>query len=146
MKRMLVLLSMLSACAFTQAQTSATASASLVVTQTEHNFGSIAQGKPVYHTFTIVNRSSKAIKLDGVSASCGCTTPEWSKAPIAPGGSTAIKVGFNAADSGPFERYVTIQYGGNQTAQLKIKGTVWTPPAGAAPPNAAVQFLKQQTQ
>lgn len=130
----------------TQAQTSAVAAAALVAKETEHDFGKVSQGKPVYYSFTVVNKGDQPLKLDNVSATCGCTTPEWSKAPIAPGGTTQIKVGFNAAAEGPFEKFITLQYNGDKTTQLKIKGTVWTPPAGAAPANAAVQFLKQQTQ
>ena len=146
MKKWMGLLVVLLAAIATQAQTAAPLAPALEAKETVHHFGKIPQGKPVYTTFTLVNKSNATINLNNVSASCGCTTPEWNKAPIAPGASTAIKVGYNAADSGPFERFITVQYNGGQTAQMTIKGTVWTPPAGAAPPNAAVQFLKQQTQ
>ena len=108
------------------------------------DFGKVPQGKPVYHYFELVNTGSKPIKLDNVHASCGCTTPEWSKDEIAPGASTRIKVGFNAATEGEFEKFITVQYNGNQTKQLKIKGHVWRAPNGSAPANATVQFLKQQ--
>ena len=128
------------------AQTSAAAATALVAKESEHDFGKVVQGKPVYYSFTLVNKSSQPIKLEEVTATCGCTTPEWTKAPVAPGGSTQVKVGFNAAAEGPFEKWITVKYSGAQKAQLKIKGSVWTPPAGAAPPNAAVQFLKQQSQ
>ena len=129
-----------------QAQTAAPSAVALVAKETVYDFGKIPQGKPAYTTFTLVNKSNATIKLDNVSASCGCTTPEWNKEPIAPGASTAIKVGYNAAESGPFERFITVQYNGGQTVQMSVKGAVWAPPAGAAPPNVAVQFLKQQTQ
>ena len=130
----------------TQAQTSAVAATALVPKETEYDFGKVSQGKPVYYSFTLINKGATPLKLDNVSATCGCTTPEWSKAPIAPGGTAQIKVGFNAAAEGPFEKYITLQYNGDKTTQLKIKGTVWAPPAGAAPANASVQFLKQQIQ
>src|SRR5687768_16777195 len=87
----------------------------LQLKETEFNFGKIVQGKPVYHTFEIVNKSDKPLKLDNVAASCGCTTPEWSRDAIAPGATTQIKVGFNAASEGPFTKPVTITYNGNQT-------------------------------
>ena len=130
----------------TQAQTSAVAATALVPKETEYDFGKVSQGKPVYYSFTLINKGTTPLKLDNVSATCGCTTPEWSKAPIAPGGTAQIKVGFNAAAEGPFEKYITLQYNGDKTTQLKIKGTVWAPPAGAAPANTGVQFLKQQIQ
>jgi hypothetical protein len=113
--------------------------------EVEHDFGKIPQGKPVFYVFEIVNTGTVPLKLDNVQASCGCTTPEWSKDPIAAGGTDKIKVGYNAANEGPFEKYITITYG-NQSKQLKIKGNVWKAPLGSAPSNQSVQFLKQQIQ
>jgi hypothetical protein len=118
----------------------------LQLKETEHDFGKIPQNKPVYYYFEIVNLSDLPLKLDNVQASCGCTTPEWNKEPIAAGGSDKIKVGYNAASEGYFEKFITITYNGNQSKQIKIKGTVWKAPAGSAPANASVQFLKQQIQ
>lgn len=114
--------------------------------ETVYDFGKIPQGKPVYHSFELINKSTSPVKLDQVHASCGCTTPEWSKEPIAAGSSSLIKVGYNAAAEGAFEKFITVQYNGNQTKQIIIKGTVWKAPAGAAPSNASVQFLKSQVQ
>ncbi len=118
----------------------------LELTMTEYDFGKIPQNKPVYYSFEIVNKGKTPLKLDNVTATCGCTTPEWSREPIAPGASDKIKVGYNAASDGYFEKYITVTYNGNQTKQIKIKGTVWKAPAGAAPANPSVQFLKQQIQ
>jgi hypothetical protein len=118
----------------------------LELKEAEYNFGSIPQGKPVYYTFLVANKGTSPLKLDNVQASCGCTTPEWSNEPIAPGATGKIKVGYNAASEGHFEKSVTITYNGNSTKQLLIKGDVWRAPAGSAPSNASVNFLKTQTQ
>ena len=112
----------------------------------EYDFGKIPQNKPVYYTFEWVNKSNVPVKLDNVSASCGCTTPEWSTEAIAPGATGKIKVGYNAASEGYFLKPITITYNGNQTKQINIKGTVWKAPSGSAPLNSSVQFLKQQIQ
>jgi hypothetical protein len=111
----------------------------------EHDFSSIPQGKPVYYSFEIINTGKTPLKLDNVQASCGCTTPEWSTEPIAPGATAKIKVGYNAAAIGFFEKFITVSYNSNQTKQIKIKGTVWKAPEGSAPANASVDFLKKQT-
>ena len=116
----------------------------LQVKETEHDFGKIPQGKPVFYFFEIANTGTTPLKLDNVQASCGCTTPEWNREAIAAGGSDKIKVGYNAANEGAFEKYITITYNGNQSKQIKIKGTVWKAPVGSAPSNASVQILKQQ--
>jgi hypothetical protein len=149
MKRIFPLLLLLISGYFVGAQTttptSPTADA-LQLKETEHDFGQIAQGKPVYYVFNVSNMGATPLLMDNVQATCGCTTPEWKHEPIAPGATTQIKVGYNAAAEGPFEKYITITYNTNLTKQLKIKGTVWKAPEGAAPANASVQFLKKQTQ
>lgn len=114
--------------------------------EVEYDFGTVPQGKPVYHFFELKNTGSKPVVLNDVHASCGCTTPEWSKDAIQPGTVAKIKVGFNAASEGGFEKFISVQYNDSTTKQIKIKGTVWRAPAGAAPANASVQFLKQQLQ
>jgi hypothetical protein len=118
----------------------------LEVKATTYDFGKIPQGKPAYHYFEVINTGTTPLKLDNVTATCGCTTPEWSQDPIQPGASTKIKVGYNAAAEGFFEKYITLTYNGSTTKQLTIKGNVWKAPVGSAPGNAPIQFLKQKFQ
>ncbi len=130
----------------TAPQPANTETADLQFKEMEYDFTKIPQGKPVYHFFEIVNQGKTVIKLDNVQASCGCTTPEWSRDPIAPGASAKIKIGYNAAAEGPFEKYITVFYNNSaQNKQIKIKGFVWKAPEGPAPANASVDLLKKQT-
>jgi len=146
MKKIPALLFLLTGFFFAGAQgTSTPEEEVLKLKETEHDFGQIPQGKPVYYDFKIINTGKEPLKLDDVHASCGCTTPEWSREPIAPGATAIIKVGYNAAAEGAFTKPITITYNTKQTKQLTIKGTVWKAPEGAAPANASVQFLKKQT-
>lgn len=116
----------------------------LSLKQTEHDFGKIPQGKPVTYVFTFTNTGTTPLKLENVSAACGCTTPEWSKDEIAPGASSKITVGYNAAAEGPFTKPITITYNGNQTKQLIIKGEVWKTPTTSAPENSGLGSLKNK--
>ena len=143
MKKTVFLLLLLSGFFAVQAQSESKATEVLQVKEAEYDFGSIPQGKPVFHNFEIVNTGSKPLKLDNVQASCGCTTPEWSKEAIGAHSTAQIKVGYNAAGEGYFQKYITVTYNGNQTKQIVIKGNVWRAPDGAAPTNASVRFLKQ---
>jgi hypothetical protein len=145
MKKISTLIVLLASFFFAGAQGTSTAESVLKLKETEYDFGKIPQGKPVYHNFEIVNTGAEPLKLDNVQASCGCTTPEWSQDAIAPGATATIKVGYNSAAEGYFDKAITITYNTNQTKQLKIKGTVWKAPEGSAPANASVQFLKKQT-
>lgn len=116
----------------------------IALQETEYNFGKIPQGKPVTHIFLIKNNGNTPLALDNVQASCGCTTPEWSKDPIAPGATAKINVGFNAMSDGPFTKFITITYNGTQNKQVTIKGEVWKTPANSAPENSALNSLKNQ--
>ncbi len=144
MKKFLTLSFLLAAFFAVGAQESGTPDV-LLIKETEHDFGQIAKGKPVFYNFQIQNTGTTPLKLDDVHASCGCTTPEWNHEAIAPGATAIIKVGYNAASEGPFTKPITITYNTSSTKQLLIKGTVWRGPEGSAPANASVQFLKKQT-
>jgi hypothetical protein len=90
-----------------------------------HDFGKIKQSVPVSTYFTITNISDKPLVIENAWASCGCTTPEWSKEPIAPKATSKIKVGYNAANAAPFTKDVYIKLAGVQQPKvLKITGTV----------------------
>lgn len=130
-----------------QAQEAATAVPAapeiLVLKEAEFNFGKIPQGKPVHHIFEMVNTGKDSLRIVNIQASCGCTTPEWDRdKAIAPGASTKVTVGFNAASEGPFAKPVTITYNGSQTKQLFIKGEVWRTPPTSAPENKSLGDLK----
>jgi len=152
MKRIFLLTLAVFSLALVRAQTAGPVAADekpadvLQIKELEHDFGKIPQGKPVYYFFDISNTGLVPLKLDNVQASCGCTTPEWNKDAIPAGGSDRIKVGYNAANEGAFEKTITVTYNGSQTRQIRIKGNVWKSPAGSAPANESVQFLKQQIQ
>src|SRR3569833_249643 len=70
----------------------------------KYDFGKIKQSVPVTTYFTITNTSDKPIIIENSWASCGCTTPEFSKEPIAPGATSKLKVGYNAAAMGQFTK------------------------------------------
>lgn len=118
----------------------------LLVKESLHDFGKIPQGRPATYIFEIVNTGKTPLKLDNVQASCGCTTPQWSKDDIAPGATSKITVGYNAYADGAFEKTITIQYNQTQTKTLMIKGVVYKAPPSSAPENSSVKLLKQNNQ
>jgi hypothetical protein len=54
-----------------------------------------------------------------------------------------IKVGFNAAAVGPFNKPITITYNDGQQKVIMITGTVEQTPSTPAPGNGAVGKIKQ---
>lgn len=95
--------------------------------QTSYDFGTIkeADGK-VSHTFQIKNDGNMPLVITRVIASCGCTTPEWTKEPIAPGKTGDIKVTYDPSGRpGPFTKTISV-YSNVKTGSfiLTIRGEV----------------------
>lgn len=74
-----------------------------------HDFGEISQGEMVSCIFTYKNTGSSDLILEAANASCGCTIPQFSQAPLAPGESERIEVLFDSTGrSGMQSKTVTI--------------------------------------
>lgn len=79
-------------------------------TETLHDFGDIkeAKGKATYQ-FSFTNTGGQPLVIHNVRASCGCTTPTWSKQPIAPGGTGFVKATFDPKGRpGNFNKTITV--------------------------------------
>lgn len=61
-----------------------------------HDFGRIVAGEVVEYSFKFRNTGSRDLLITRAEASCGCTIPEWPKAPIRPGDSAYMKVKFDS--------------------------------------------------
>ena len=69
----------------------------LTLEKSTHDFGDIFQGDVVEQVFKFTNTGNQPLIITNIQTSCGCTTPEWPRNPIMPGGKGEIKVGFNSA-------------------------------------------------
>ena len=114
----------------------------LKLKEAQFDFGKIAQGKPVTHIFEVVNIGNEPMAIENVQASCGCTTPEWSKDLFAPGAAQQITVGYNASAEGPFEKSITVFYNKGQMKTILINGNVWKTPEQSAPKNNSIAIFK----
>ncbi len=87
---------------------------------TEWNFGDIREeGGTVSHTFEFTNGGSTPVSIDRVVASCGCTTPEYPKIPIAPGEKASIKVTFDPMGMpGGVSKGINVVSGGGKSRNL----------------------------
>jgi hypothetical protein len=61
-----------------------------------YNFGDMTEGDTVEHTFEFTNTGEFPLIINNITASCGCTTPEWPREPVAPGAKSSIRVRFNS--------------------------------------------------
>ena len=92
------------------------------------NFGDLAEGEIVTHTFHFKNTGKKSLVIQNIESSCGCTTPKYDKKPIPPGGEGKIEVEFNS--SGRYGRqYKVINIFANvpeKVVELKIIANIKT--------------------
>ena len=125
MKRILFLLIVLFATGMVSAQQR---EASItVVGDAVHDFGDIKESDgPVSHSFTVLNNGELPLVITRVIATCGCTTPEWTKEPIAPGKTGEIKATYDTnGRPGPFIKTISVDSNGKTgNYVLTIKGDV----------------------
>ena len=75
---------------------------------TAFNFGRIAEGEKVKHTFEFTNNGNAPLLISRVEPSCGCTiAKDWSTAPYQPGESGVITIEFDS-DKRPGHQKKTI--------------------------------------
>ena len=92
-----------------------------------HDFGTIQESKgPVSCTFEFTNTGDKPLLIIDVTASCGCTRPEYPSKPIKPGKKGKIKVTYSPIGRpGAFKKTVKVKTNGKErTTTLHIEGTV----------------------
>lgn len=90
-----------------------------------HDFGNVALNQPASYTFTFKNTGKEPLIITNAAASCGCTTPEWTKEPIMPGKKGFVKATYNSASMGVFNKAVNVSSNAkNANVTLYIKGDV----------------------
>ena len=89
------------------------------------DYGTIAQNSDETRFFSFTNTGDAPLLITKVKTSCGCTVPNYSKAPIMPGESGELEIKYNTNKLGAFTKTVTVTSnaeGGNKV--LKIKGNI----------------------
>lgn len=105
--------------------------AQITTNELVYNFGTIQEGDGLAsHVFTIKNTGTGPLVITRITASCGCTQPEWSKEPIAPGKTGEVKVTYNPKGRpGPFYKTISVFSNAKKSSYtLAVKGNV-TPQA-----------------
>jgi hypothetical protein len=95
--------------------------------KTVHDFGTFNEADgSVTATFEFVNTGNEPLFITNVKASCGCTSPEWSKEPVQPGAKGYVKAAYNPAKRpGKFNKSITVTTNEFQpTSVLRIMGEV----------------------
>ena len=91
-----------------------------------HDFGTVKStaGK-VSYVFEFTNTGNADLVVSNVTTTCGCTAPDWTKAPIAPKGKGSVTVTYDAPNRiGLIDKDITVHTNAGQPEVLKIKGEV----------------------
>jgi hypothetical protein len=71
--------------------------------------GRIKEGEQISYTFHFKNKGNMPLQILSVNASCGCTTPKWSKELVQPDKKGFIKVTFDSkGKEGKLQKTVTV--------------------------------------
>lgn len=98
---------------------------SIIFENTTHDYGTVVQASDGTCQFVFKNKGKAPIILNDVKASCGCTVPEWTRTPVAPGEKGTIKVTYNTNNVGAFTKTITVNSNAvNNPLILVIKGVV----------------------
>lgn len=77
--------------------------------ETQYDFGKIAEGKVVEHTFKFQNNGKAVLKISDIKTSCGCTAALVSNEKIEPGEEGTLKVELDTKNrKGKMSRTITI--------------------------------------
>ena len=109
----------------------------------EHDFGTFKEEAGIQKfDFTVVNNGNSPLVITQVTASCGCTTPGWTKEPIPPKGTGIVSAAYDPAGRpGVFSKTlsvssnadtnpVTLVIKGEVTAKVKTVEDLYTFPVG----------------
>lgn len=124
MKRLIIIFSVLIFGIAVKAQIATT---KMQLSATEHNFGTFKEeaGRQTFD-FIVTNTGTEPLVIQNVVASCGCTTPEWTKQPIPAGAKGKITAIYDPKDRpGQFNKTLSVYTNTKpEVVTLSIKGEV----------------------
>src|SRR5258708_7660301 len=103
---------------------------------TDHDFGTVTEGQKVSYTYQVKNTGVAPLIIQNAQPSCGCTVPEWTKAPIPVGGTGFVKAEFDThGKAGIQNKTITVTSNSwPKTTVIKFKAMVTPKPDGANGP------------
>lgn len=96
--------------------------------KSSYDFGEIAQGEKVEHTFRFSNNGTEPLMITNITTQCGCTAPKgWPRDPIAPGDRGEITIIFDSSGKiGRVNKVATVMSNASNKdgAQVLLSGNI----------------------
>ena len=103
------------------------ADTTVVFNKLVHDFGTILKsGGSQSYSFEFTNKGSNPVIIRKVVTSCGCTSSDWTKEPVAPGEKGYVNVTYKPSDITAFHKSITVNIasGNPDAVVLHIRGNV----------------------
>ena len=100
--------------------------------ETKFDFGAIREGDVVKHTYHFKNTGNQTLIISDVRVTCGCTTPEWTRTPVAPGQTGYITAQFNSTGKPGKNHKVITVVSNSITGNVPLSFITTVAPRGAA--------------
>jgi hypothetical protein len=74
-----------------------TGKSEIVFREYQYDFGKVAEGEKIHHTFIFDNKGTSDLIITSASTTCGCTVSKYNTKPIPPGENGNLEVVFNTS-------------------------------------------------
>ena len=113
-----------------------------------HSFGVVKIERPatvLTHTFRLVNKTDHELQLTNAVPSCGCTTTQWPKEPVAIGEELVVPVNLTLRRSQLRSSNVRLEFATGEVAVLRIDGVGrFSQPLSILPPTPILYVHSMQ--
>lgn len=101
----------------------------------DHDFGKVKQDSKNKHVFTFTNTGKEPLIIESATGSCGCTVPNYPKAPIPPGGTGEIEVEYSPGKQENQQQKTVKVVANTEPKETELRISAFVQP-GTGDPNA----------
>lgn len=104
----------------------------------DHDFGKVKQDSKNKYVFTFTNTGKEPLIIESATGSCGCTVPNYPKAPIPPGGTGEIEVEYSPGKQENAQTKTVKVVANTEPKETELRITAFVQP-GTGDPNAKAE-------
>lgn len=101
----------------------------------DHDFGNVKQDSKNKYVFSFTNTGKEPLIIESATGSCGCTVPNYPKAPIPPGGKGDIEVEYSPGKQENQQQKTVKVVANTEPKETELRISAFVQP-GTGDPNA----------